>query len=454
MKLKESGARGSFGSKFGIIAAAAGSAVGLGNIWRFPYVAGENGGGAFLLIYIGFILLFGIPVMLSELMIGRSAQSNAYRAFKKLAPGKPWYIIGLMGITAAFVILAFYSTIAGWTLEYLYQSIINGFAGKDSQMLTGMFTTFQTSTVMPLFWQMVFLILTAIIVLLGVQGGIEKYSKILMPMLALIMIVLCVRSLTLPGAAQGLSFFFNPDFSKINAQVIFSALGQAAFSLSIGMGALITYGSYVKKNNNLNQIAIEVSLADTLIAILAGVVIFPAVFSFGISPTQGPGLVFIVLPNIFQQMAGGYFFAIMFFVLLVIAALTSSISILEVVVAFCVEEFKMKRGIATLIASIGAAIAGVFCTLSWGAFKDVSIFGKSIFDFFDFFSANILLPLGALLIVIFVGWVFGRKKAYAELSNEGTLRARFFGLVFFIVKFVAPLIIAVIFLNGLGIIKL
>lgn len=447
------GVRDSFGSKFGIIAAAAGSAIGLGNIWRFPYVAGENGGGAFLLVYIGFILLFGIPVMLSELVIGRSAQLNAYGAFKKLSPGRPWYIVGLMGITAAFVILAFYSTIAGWTLEYLYQSVMNGFKGKDSDSLALMFANFQSGNFMPVFWQMLFLLLTALIILSGVKSGIEKYSKILMPLLLVILIVLSIRSLTLPGAAAGLEFLFKPDFSKLTPSVIFSALGQAAFSLSIGMGALITYGSYVSKKDKLGTIAVEVSFADTFIAILAGVVIFPAVFSFGISPSEGAGLVFIVLPNIFQQMAGGYFFALLFFVLLTIAALTSSISILEVVVAFCVEEFKMTRKKATLLASLGAAFVGVFCTLSWGALKDVSFFGMSIFGVFDYLAANILLPLGALLIVIFLGWFFGRKNTLEEVSNQGVLKARFFGVFFFIVKFIAPIAIALIFLNGIGIIK-
>jgi NSS family neurotransmitter:Na+ symporter len=408
--------RGNFGSKFGVIAAAAGSAVGLGNIWRFPYVAGENGGGAFLLVYLGFILLIGIPVMLSELSIGRSAQLNAFGSFKKLAPGKPWYLIGLLGIVAAFVILSFYSTVAGWTLEYVYTSIANAHKGFTPEQFEQTFETFKSGTFRPVFWQMIFMALTAGIVLAGVQKGIEKYTKALMPLLFVLIVILCIRSVTLPGAKSGLEFLFKPDFSKINANVILEALGQAFFSLSIGMGTLITYGSYIRKDNNLPKIATQVSLTDTLIAILAGVAIFPAVFAFNIEPNSGPGLVFLTLPNIFQQMAGGYVFAILFFILLSVAALTSSISVLEVVVAYMVEELKMPRKKATIISSSAIALVGLACTLSWSTFKDIGItFNQSattdmametsekmlIFDIFDFAASNIFLPLGGVLIVIF-----------------------------------------------------
>ena len=349
------GKRDGFTSKFGIVAAAAGSAIGLGNIWRFPYVVGESGGGAFLLIYLSFILLLGIPVMLSEFIIGRKAKKNAYGAIKSIAPGTWWPVIGIMGIVAAFVILAFYSTIAGWTLHYVYLSITNSFKGQDAQALESLFGSFMSSTAMPLLWQMVFLLLTAGIIIAGVKKGIEKYSKILMPFLLVLLISLCIRALTLPGAMEGLVFLFKPDFSRINPQVILSALGQAAFSLSIGMGALITYGSYFPKNTNLSNTAFEVSLADVLIAILAGIAIFPAVFALGMQPDGGVGLIFMVLPNVFQQMPGGYIVAFDFFVLLSIASLTSSISIMEVVVAFLTEEFHLARKHATIITLISAA---------------------------------------------------------------------------------------------------
>ncbi|MDX9930060.1 MAG: sodium-dependent transporter, partial [Bacteroidales bacterium] len=325
MATVDSGIRDTFSGKIGVIAAAAGSAVGLGNIWRFPYVTGVNGGGAFLLVYLGFILAIGFPVMLAELSIGRRAQKNALGSFKLLAPGKPWYLVGLMGIVAAFLILAFYSTIAGWTLEYLFQALGNSFSGKSADALRESFETFQSGAFRPLLWQFIFMFLTAFIIYSGVKKGIEKYAKILMPILLLIIIIMSIRSVTLPGSAAGLRFLFSPDFSKITWKVVLDALGQAAFSLSIGMGTLITYGSYVKKDNNLPSIAFQVSAADTLIAVLAGVMIFPAVFAFGIDPAEGFGLVFIVLPNIFAQMPGGYFFAILFFLLLAIASLTSTV---------------------------------------------------------------------------------------------------------------------------------
>jgi NSS family neurotransmitter:Na+ symporter len=442
--------RDSFGSKIGVVAATAGSAVGLGNIWRFPYVLGENGGGAFLIIYLCFVFAIGFPVMLAEFTIGRRAQRNALGSFKKLAPGKPWYLIGLMGIVAAFMILAFYSTIAGWTLEYLVQALINGFDGKNSDQLTRSFEVFQSGSFRPVIWQLVFMFLTAFIIYRGVKNGIEKYTKILMPLLVVLIIIICIRSLTLEGAHEGLDFLFTPDFSKIKWNVVLKALGQAAFSLSIGMGTLITYGSYIQKDNNLPATAFQVSMADTLIAILAGVMIFPAVFAFNINPAEGPGLVFIVLPNIFEQMAGGYFFSILFFLLLAIAALTSTVSVLEVVVAYFSEELNMSRRKATIIAATAISIVGIFATLSFGPLNNALIFGRTIFDWFDYLSANILLPLGAIFIVLFVGWYLGKKNVRDELSNKGELRGRFVSTFMIIVKFIAPIAITMAFIYGLG----
>jgi neurotransmitter:Na+ symporter, NSS family len=446
--------RDSFGTKIGAIAAAAGSAIGLGNIWRFPYVTGENGGGAFLIVFVGFLILIGVPVMLSELIIGRRAQRNAFGAFRKLKPNQPWYLIGVIGIAAAFMILAFYSTIAGWTLEYLYRSLINGFSGKSTTELQGIFETFVQSGFMPVVWQIVFMFLTALIVWKGVKNGIEKYAKILMPVLLVIIIIIAVRSLTLPGAMQGLTFLFRPDFSKIDANVLLMALGQAFFSLSIGMGALITYGSYISKNDNLSNTAFAVTGADALIAILAGVAIFPAVFAFGIEPDAGPGLVFITLPNIFQQMTGGYFWALIFFVLLTVAALTSTISLLEVVVAYFSEELKMTRHRATIIAAVSITFLGVLCTLSQGPWSNPGFFRGTLFDDLEFLSANVMLPLGGLLIVIFIGWFMGVKNVKSEISNDHTHKAKLFGLFMVILKFIAPIAIALVFLNSIGLLKL
>lgn len=451
--IDKSGVRESFGSSFGVIAATAGSAIGLGNIWRFPYVAGENGGAAFLLVYIGFIIVIGVPVMLSEFVIGRSAQQNAFGSFRKLAPGKPWYLIGLMGVVAAFMILSFYTAVAGWTLEYLYQSLINGFAGKSSAELETMFNEFTGSSYRPVLWFFVFMALTAIIIMLGVKKGIEKSTKILMPLLFILLIVLAIRAVTLPGAMEGVKFLFRPDFSKITTKSILEALGQAFFSLSIGMGTLITYASYVPKDNNMGKTAVSVAFADTFVAILAGLAIFPAVFAFNIAPGSGAGLVYITLPNIFQQMPGGYIFSLMFFILLGVAALTSTISVLEVIVAFFSEELNMNRKAATWVSTALVSILGVMASLSWGLMSDVKIFGKSIFDILDYTSANILLPLGGFFIVLFVAWFFGREKAGKELSNEGRLPVRYMPFYMFVIRFLAPLCIAFIFLQGLGLLK-
>jgi len=445
--------RDSFGSKIGVIAATAGSAIGLGNIWRFPYVTGENGGGAFLFVYLAFILAIGIPVMLSEFVIGRSAQLNPYGAFKKLAPGKPWFLIGIMGVGAAFMIMAFYAAVAGWTLEYVFQSVKNGFTGKSPDELRTMFDEFRQDSLRPVIWFLVFMGLTAWIVISGVRKGIEKYTKILMPILLVILVVLCIRAVTLPGAGAGMSFLFKPDFSKINAETILKALGQAFFSLSIGMGTLITYGSYIKKNDNLATTAVGVSFADTLIAILAGIAIFPAVFAFGIDPGAEEGLVFITLPTIFQQMPGGYYFSLLFFVLLAVAALTSTISVLEVVVAYFVEELKMIRKKATIFATLSISVLGIVAAGSWGWFENLTLFDSNIFGLLNFTSANILLPLGGFFIVAFIGWYFGKEKIRKEAGNEGALKARYLPVYMFIVKFIAPIAIALVFLNGLGIVK-
>lgn len=445
--------RDSFSSKFGVIAAAAGSAVGLGNIWRFPYIAGENGGGAFILVYLLFIMAIGIPVMLSEFTIGRSAQRNVFGSFKKLAPNTYWYLIGLLGVIAAFIILAFYSTVASWTLEYTYKSVIDSFSGRTPDQLTSMFEGFKASTFRPILWQLLFMSLTAWIVIAGVKRGIEKYAKILMPILLLLIIIMDVRAVTLTGAKEGVEFLFRPDFSKLDTNSVLEALGQAFFSLSIGMGTLVTYGSYINKRENLANTAISVSAADTIIAILAGLAIFPAVFAFGIEPNAGPDLIFRTLPNIFMQLPGGYFFSLLFFILLVVAALTSSISVLEVVVAYFTEELGMLRRPATILAAASITALGILSTLSWGVLSGVELFEQNIFGILDFTASSVLLPIGGLFIVIFLGWYLGKKAVRKEVSSGGLFKVRLVSLFVFIIKFLAPIAIALVFLNGIGILK-
>nr|WP_319571851.1 sodium-dependent transporter [uncultured Draconibacterium sp.] len=448
-----SGNRDSFSSKFGVIAAAAGSAVGLGNIWKFPYIAGVYGGAAFLFVYLAFILAIGLPVMLSELIIGRSSRKNAFGAFKVLAPGTAWRYIGIIGVGAAFLILSFYGVVAGWSIEYIVLSLKNGFSAKSPDEIGMLFTTLIESPVKPVIFQLIFMVMSAAIVIVGIQKGIEKYTKILMPMLVIILVFLCVKSVSLEGAKAGLIFLFKPDFSKLTADGILSALGHAFFTLSLGMGTLITYGSYVQKDNNLVNTVINVTVADTVIALMAGIAIFPAVFAFGIEPSQGPGLIFITLPNVFHQMPGGYIFAILFFVLLSVAALTSSISILEVVVAYFKEEFNMGRKASTVLATVLISLLGVLCSLSMGVLSPYTLFGLNIFDLMDWISANLFLPIGGMFIALFIGWYFGRKKVQEEVSQGGTLSGALLSIFMFLVKFIAPIAIAIVMLNNFGLLK-
>ena len=441
--------RDGFGSKLGIIAAAAGSAIGLGNIYRFPCEVGENGGAAFLLFYLIVVNLLGLPVMLSELVIGRRSQSNSVGAFHKLAPNTKWPIVGYIGVLCGFLIFAFYSTVSGWTLEYIVKSVTNSFHGKDLATIESEFAAFHDMGWRNVMWQGIFIFLTGFVVFRGVQNGIEKTAKVLMPLLLGILIILGIRSMTLPGAKEGLSFLFRPDFSKITGKVMVEALGQGFFSLSLGMGVLITYGSYVKKEDNLTSTAFSVVIADTAIAILAGLVIFPAAFSFGVKPEAGMGLVFNTLPMLFNQITGGYWFCLIFFVLLAIAALTSTISLLEVLVAYLSEEMHLKRTWATVIACAGTMVLGVFASLSLMSETPFAVAGHTVFDMMDFLSSNILLPIGGVLIVIFVGWRLGKQKFFEEVTNEGALKAPLKRIIFFIIRYLAPVAIAIVFISGL-----
>ena len=440
--------RENFSSKLGIIVATAGSALGLGNIYRFPCEAGANGGGAFLIVYLVIALLIGTPLMVSEFIIGRRSRSNPIGAFRLLSGKKnAWPVVGYLGVLCAFLILAFYTTVAGWTLGYLGKSAANHFAGQDLGQIQLQFMQFTNHPWLPIVCQLAFLALTAFVVARGVKDGIEKWSKILMPLLLVIMVVLCINSLTLSGAKEGLRFFFNPDFSKINGRVLISALGQAFFSLSIGMGALITYGSYIGKKDNMVSSAAGVVLADTLVAVLAGVIIFPAAFTFGIQPQAGASLAFTTLPMVFQQMTGGYFFCLIFFLLLVIATLTSTISLLEVIVAATTEEMHLSRPLAAILGAVGTALIGVIATLSFRDGSPLHIGGRTVFDLLDHLTASYFMPLGGLLIVLFVGWKMKRAEALDELTNGGTLKAGIRKAILFIIRYLAPVAIAVIFIS-------
>lgn len=450
--------RGNFGSKLGVILASAGSAVGLGNIWRFPYETGNHGGAAFILIYLGCILLLGLPIMIAEFLIGRHSQANTARAYQILAPGTQWRWVGRMGVLAGFLILGYYSVVAGWTLEYIFEAVSNSFAGKTPAEFISSFQSFSSNPWRPALWLTLFLLATHFIIVKGVEKGIEKSSKIMMPTLFIIILVLVGCSVTLPGASRGIEFLLKPDFSKVDGNVFLGAMGQAFFSLSLGMGCLCTYASYFSKDTNLTRTAFSVGIIDTFVAVLAGFIIFPAAFSVGIQPDAGPSLIFITLPNVFQQAFSGipvlaYIFSVMFYVLLALAALTSTISLHKVVTAYLHEEFNFTRGKAARLVTAGCILLGILCSLSLGVTKDFTIFGLGMFDLFDFVTAKLMLPLGGLLISIFTGWYLDKKLVWSEITNNGTLKVPIYKLIIFILKYVAPIAISVIFINELGLLK-
>lgn len=444
--------RETFSSKFAFIAAAAGSAVGLGNIWKFPYESGKNGGAAFILLYLGFVVLIGLPLIIAEIGIGRMARRNVVGSFVKLSGQKRWGNIGIVGVLGGFAILSFYGVVAGWTLEYLGLALHNSFNGYTPSQLESQFHNFIASPAKPALLQLLFTFLTGFIVYFGVKKGIERYSKILMPCLFLCILVLDVWSLSLPKAGEALSFLFAPDFSKITTQTVLFAMGQAFFSLSVGIGTLLTYGTYLDKRDNLLSSAVQISAVDTLVAILAGLAIFPAVFSFGINPDEGAGLVFIALPNIFAQMTGGYLFGVLFFALLCIAALTSSISILELLVVFVSEQFKLRRTTSTILVSATVGFVGVFSSLSMGEFSDIKWFEKNLFNLLEFSSSNIFLPLGGLLMAVFLGWKYSPAAFYAHLTNQGAFPFPYYRFFRVLLKFVIPVAILMVFLNGLDLV--
>ncbi len=448
--------RGNFGSKLGIILATAGSAVGLGNVWRFPYMTGQNGGAAFLLVYIGCILLLGIPGMLSEFIVGRHGQSNAAKAYDKLSNGRPWKLVGYLGILTATIILGFYAVIAGWCFEYLFASLAGHTLG-DADYIQNYFVEFSGDMWRPLMWGCVFIGVTHMVIIRGVQKGIESVSKWLMPILMILLLILVGASCSLPNAIEGVRFLLMPDFSKVDSHVVLEALGQAFFSLSLGTAVLCTYASYFTRETNLLKSASQIAVLDTLIAILSGLMIFPAAFSVGISPDSGPSLIFITLPNVFQQAFGSmpvlaYVISIMFFALLVFAALTSTISMHEIGTAFFTEELNQPRKKAAWIVTGFASILCIFCAWSVGAFDSIKIMGISLMDFCDQLTANFMLPLGALLTCIFVGWYAPKQIVFAEFTNDGTRNVIFYNIFLVTVRYICPIGIALIFLHQLGVI--
>ena len=446
--------RVNFGSKIGAILAAAGSAVGLGNIWRFPYEAGNHGGAAFILVYLACVFILGMPIMIAEFTVGRRAKASTGKAFGILAPGTQWKWLGRLGVLSGLLILGYYSVVAGWTLEYIITSLSNGFAGKGPEDYVAIFQNFSQDPVRPVVWCLVFLFLTHFVIVKGVKDGIEKSSKVMMPVLFILILVLAVCSMSLPDASKGLEFLLKPDFSKVNADVFLGAMGQAFFSLSLGMGCLSTYASYFGSDTQMGKTALSVGVIDTMVAILAGLIIFPAAFSVGIQPDAGPSLIFITLPNVFQQAFGGVpflamIFSLMFYVLLALAALTSTISLHEVVTAYLNEQFGISRGRAAVWVTGFCVVTGVLSSLSLGVWDD-KFFGLGFFDLLDFVTAKLMLPLSGLLVSLFVGWYLKRSLSYEELTNYGLQKAPYFPIYMFILRYLAPIAIVLIFVNELG----
>ena len=445
--------RENFGSQFGAIMAMTGSAVGLGNLWRFPYMVGVYGGAAFVLVYVIVVFLLCLPILNSEMIAGRRSQTNAFGAFKVLAPGTKWKWVGALMIFTPLVVLSYYSVIGGWSLEYLYKSVCFDFTSvaHTRQELDSIFGNFISSVWTPLIWHTVFLGVTALIVVLGVKKGIETFGKIMMPLLFLLVILIAVRAATLPGAGEGFVYLFKPDFSRITPAVCAAALGQGFFSLSVGFGIMLTYASYMNRKDSIGKSSVLIAVSDTMFALIASCAIMPAVFAFGLSPEAGPSLLFEVLPFIFSQMPLGGVVTILFFVALLVAALTSSVSILEVGVAYLVEEKHLSRKFAALIIFLGTWLVGILCSLSFGPLSDMRIFGDILFDFLDRFTSNILMTLGALLIVIFVGWKMNRDDVRNEFTNGGTLKGsgKLFGPMYLVIRYLAPIAILVIMFSNI-----
>lgn len=448
--------RAKFGSKMGVILATAGSAIGLGNVWRFPYMAGENGGAAFIIFYILCVVILGLPCMVSEFIIGRHAQANTARAYNKVSGARIWTLVGCLSVLTGFLITSYYAVVSGWCLQYIYASLMGHLDG-DPEYFKQYFVNFSADPVKPIVWTVAILGITHLVIQHGVRDGIEKASKMLMPTLFVLLLVLVVSSCMLPNAIAGIEFLFKPDFSKVTPDVQLSALGQAFYSMSIGMGCLCTYASYFSRHTNLLRSAVQIGLIDTFVAILAGLMIFPAAFSVGVSPDSGPSLIFITLPNVFQQAFGGmpvvgYVVSLLFYALLSLAALTSLISLHEVSTAFFHEELHIGRKKAALIVTASCSVLGAFCSLSLGEYEVMSFLGKTLFDIFDFVTGQVFLPVCGFLTCLLVGWYLPHKLVRDEFTNWGTLRGKFFHIYLFAIKYLCPACILIIFLHQLGLI--
>ena len=448
--------RGNFGSRLGIVLATAGSAVGLGNVWRFPYMTGQNGGAAFIMVYLACILLLGIPGMVSEFIVGRHSQTNAARAYASFSRGKAWGLIGILGIITSTIILGFYAVVAGWCLHYLGVSAIGQLKG-DASYVQSYFQTFSCDPVKPATLGVAFILITHFIIIRGVRNGIERASKLLMPLLLILLLILVIASCSLPGAIKGIEFLLKPDFSKVNGKVCLEALGQAFFSLSLGTACLCTYASYFSRQTRLLQSATQIAIIDFLIALMSGLMIFPAAFSVGVQPDSGPSLIFITLPNVFQQAfsfmpALGYVISILFYALLVFAALTSTISMHEIGTAFFHEELHLKRSKAAWVLTIVCSLIAIFCSLSIGK-PDIQVLGKSLMDFCDFVTAQVMLPTGALLTSILVGYFASKKTVREEFTNWETSNSKsYFNFYLFCVRYIVPICILLILMHQFGVI--
>ena len=448
--------RENFGSRMAVIMAFAGSAIGLGNIWRFPYLVGQDGGAAFVIIYVIATLVISLPIFFAESVIGRRTGANCRGAFIELGKGTAWPYLGFLMVFTPLWIVSYYSVVGGWSLEYLVQALRLDFIHTSPEAMSGTFERFISRTWAPLGFHLAFLAVTVAIVALGVKSGIEKFSKICLPVLFALVVIIAVYSLTLPGAQKGLAYLFKPDFSKVTIGTCLDALGQSFYSLSLGMGIIITYSSYVSKKENLMVSGAGTAISDMLFAILAGVAIMPAVFAAGIEPGSGPGLIFDTLPYIFAQMGLqmpwiSTVAAILFFLTILFAALTSSISLIEVGVAYLTEERGFKRGWACVFLFVVTGVLGGLCSLSFGPLADVKVFNMGLFDLFDTVASNVLLTVGGLLVVLFVGWKMPRADVFDELTNGGTKRrnVRLFNFFYFLIRYVAPVGVAVLILSNL-----
>ncbi|MCU6601587.1 sodium-dependent transporter [Peribacillus frigoritolerans] len=439
-------------SKLGFILAAAGSAIGLGAIWKLPYMTGENGGGVFFLLFIIFTLLIGAPILIAEFTIGRNAQKDAISAYKHIAPGKPWALIGYGGVVASIILLSFFSVVGGWIISYLARSFTGSLSNLTQEEYGNFFNTIISNPYETVIAQLLFMVFTIWVVQGGVSKGIEKANKYMMPSLFILFIILLIRSLTLDGAMEGVKFFLKPDFSALTGETILLALGQSFFALSVGVSVMVTYASYLSKKEDITKSAFSVVGLNIFISLLAGLVIFPAVFALGFSPSSGPGLVFVVLPAVFNEMALGGVFMFIFFILLLFATLTTAFSILEIVVAAMIKGDSAKRKKASWIAGITVFLIGIPSALSFGVLSDVKIFNLSIFDFADYLTSNIALPVGALFISLFIGYQMKRIEVQKEFETGADPGRSLFKLWYFLIRYIVPIMIILVFLKSTNLI--